>query len=156
MGADPLTMLMVASTVVATGAQIKQGNIAKARSKEVAAQRDLETNRQVAQLKRESQERQSRNRAAFAASGGGREGGSALALTAENLRRDADNQLAASITGRSQSRAFLLAGKEQAISAYAGAASSALGGAQSLIGGMKSKATASKSPGSSQYTPYKS
>ena len=138
MGADPLTLAMVASTVVGTASSIKQGNIAKARAKEAAAQRDLETQRQLAQLKRESQERQSRNRALRAAYGGDSSSRSALALTAENLRRDASNQLAASITGRSQSRGMLLQGKEASTAAYGQALDTAFSGVKSLLKGVMS------------------
>jgi len=149
MGADPLTLAMVASTVVGTASSIRQGNIAKSRAKEAAAQRDLETQRQLAQLKRESQERQSRNRALRAAYGGDSSSRSALALTAENLRRDASNQLAASITGRSQSRGMLLQGKEASTAAYGQALDTAFSGGKSLLKGGMSKP--SKSSG---YTPY--
>ena len=79
--ADPLTIATVASTVVGAASSIRQGNIAKARAKEAAAQRDLETQRQLAQLKRESGERKARNRALRAAYGGDSTGRSALALT---------------------------------------------------------------------------
>lgn len=139
---DPVTMLAIASTAVGTVAQIKAGNVAEARAKEAAAQRELEMQRQQAQLKRESAERKARNRALQAAYGGGSTGRSALALSAENLRRDADNQLAVSVTGRSQSRAFLLQGKEAKISAYAGAADTAFSGGRSLLkGGMGSRSS---------------
>lgn len=152
MGADPLTLLTLASTAIGTVSQIKQGKVAEARAKEAAAQRDLETQRQLAQLKRESEQRKARNRAIYAQAGGDSQSRSGLALTAENLRRDADNQLAASITGRSQSRAFLLQGQEAKISAYAGAANTAFGGARSLLKGGMSKASGSSK--SSGYTPY--
>ena len=134
MGADPLTLLTVASTVVGAASSIKQGNIAKARAKEAAAQRDLETQRQLAQLKRESEERKARNRALRAAYGGDSASRSALALTAENQRRDASNQLAASITGRSASRGMLLQGKEDSTTAYGNALSTVFAGGKSLIG----------------------
>lgn len=131
--ADPLTIATVASTVVGAASSIRQGNIAKARAKEAAAQRDLETQRQLAQLKRESGERKARNRALRAAYGGDSTGRSALALTAENQRRDASNQLAASITGRSASRGILLQGKEDSTRAYGDALSTVFAGGKSLI-----------------------
>lgn len=130
---DPVTLLTVASTVVGAASSIQQGNIARARAKEAAAQRDLETQRQLAQLKRESEERKARNRALRAAYGGDSAGRSALALTAENLRRDADNILAASITGRSASRAMLLQGKEDSTRAYGDALSTVFAGGKSLL-----------------------
>jgi hypothetical protein len=154
---DPITIgLMVASTAIAAGGQIKAGNVANARAKEAAAQRDLETQRSIAQLKRESQERQSRNRAAFAASGGSSQGRSALALTAENLRRDADNLLATRVTGSSQTRAFLLQGKEAKVSAYTGAASTILSGGRSLLkgGGSSGGGSSGGSSSGGGYTPY--
>ena len=92
MGADPLTLAMVASTVVGTASSIKQGNIANARAKEAAAPRGLETHRQLAQLKRDSNERQSLNSADRAANGGDGSIWTALGVTAESLRRGDSNK----------------------------------------------------------------
>lgn len=132
---DPVTALLVGTTALSAGMQIKQGNVAKARAKEVADQRDIETKRQVVELKQKAEERKARNRSIMAAYGSDSQSRSGLALMAENERRDVDNQRAARLTGNSQRRAFLLQGREAQLSAYGNAASTISGTARSLMSG---------------------
>ena len=66
---DPVTALLVGTTAMSAGMQIKQGNVAKSRAKEVAEQRDIETKRQVGELKQKAEDSKARNKPHMAADG---------------------------------------------------------------------------------------
>ena len=127
------TLLTLAGTAVGTVSSIQQGRLAKRRAAEAAKQRELETLRQLAQQRRENAERQARNRALRAAYGGDRAGRSAFAVEVENRRRDAENLLSISISGRSAARGIRMQGREDATRAYGSALQTAFAGGKSLI-----------------------
>ena len=128
-----LLALTAASTAVGVVSDIKQANLAKKRAAEAAKQRELETQRQLAQLRRESAERKARNRALRAAYGGDSTGRSAFALQPETLRRDADNILATRVSGGSAVRGIQLQGKADSAAYKASALQTAFAGGKTLL-----------------------
>ena len=132
-GETILLALTAASTAVGVVSDIKQANLAKKRAAEAAKQRELETQRQLAQLRRESAERKARNRALRAAYGGDSTGRSAFALQTENLRRDADNILATRVSGGSAVRGIQLQGKADSAAYKASALQTAFAGGKTLL-----------------------
>ncbi len=139
-----LLALTAASTAVGVVSDLKQANLAKRRAAEAAKQRELETQRQLAQLRRESAERKARNRALRAAYGGDSTSRSAFALQTENLRRDADNILAARVTGGSAVRGIQLQGKADSQAFRASAAQTAFAGGKTLLGSSNRRVSSSR------------
>ena len=143
-GETILLALTAASTAVGVVSDIKQANLAKKRAAEAAKQRELETQRQLAQLRRESAERKARNRALRAAYGGDSTGRSAFALQTENLRRDADNILATRVSGGSAVRGIQLQGKADSAAYKASALQTAFSGGRTLLGARNRSVSSSR------------
>ena len=91
-----------------------------------------------------SAERKARNRALRAAYGGDSTSRSAFALQTENLRRDADNILAARVTGGSAVRGIQLQGKADSQAFRASAAQTAFAGGKTLLGSSNRRVSSSR------------
>lgn len=139
-----LLALSAASTAVGVVSDLKQANLAKRRAAEAAKQRELETQRQLAQLRRESAERKARNRALRAAYGGDSTSRSAFALQTENLRRDADNILAARVSGGSAVRGIQLQGKADSQAFKGSALQTAFAGGKTLLSSSNRRVSSSR------------